>query len=99
MEYLYDTKTRIIKEYKGNSEDYVEMVRLSKLESKLLMVLSNGYDNSWEEIIKYMYNEQYSESSLCKVKNILKHLKEKININIINLYGIGFMITDHIYIK
>ena len=99
MEYLYDTKTRMIKEYKDDSEDYAEEIKLSKLQGKLLMALSNGRENTWEEIIKYIYNEDYNKISVMKVKSIIKLFKNKLKINIVNLYGYGFMLTDHIYIK
>ena len=99
MNLLFDIENRTIKELKEDSEE----IRLSKLETRLLMVLSNGVENTWEEIVKFVYGIEYkgwTEDKVIanRIKCLTSRMTKKLKINIANLYGYGFMLTDNIFI-
>lgn len=93
MIYVYDIKEKRLTEVGGYSRTF----KLSKLESKLLEVLSNGYTNTWWEITNYIYkcvNKQKIENTI----QLKRRLLNKINLKIKTIDRCGLILKDKIYI-
>ena len=66
MNILYDVKKKTIRELKEGSEE----IKLTKLENRLITLLSNGSVSTWNEIGLFVYNT-YVDKSLMNNINCL----------------------------
>lgn len=95
MKILYDTKNGTIRNLKEDSNE----INLTNNERRILSVLSNCKENSWDEIIKFVYGEKYNKKLYNSLRCLVTYLKKKTNLNIKTLHKYGLILTDNIFIK
>ena len=100
MKYLFDINNKRIRSLTPESNWTI----LTKMESKIVEVLSNGYLNNYEEIISYIQkygHDVYDRYNVYKIRTLyvrICKLKKKIDLDIIYVENSGLILRDEIYI-
>ena len=89
---IYDTKNRLL--IKGNNHK----VKLTRLEHKLLIALSNGRMTLYDEISEYMYGCKFelTQNPLSAIKS---NLCKKTNLKIKTVNGWGYILETNMFYK
>ncbi len=90
MDNIYDVKTRYF------TKDNGEKVKLSRLEHKLLIALSNEKLTFYDDISQYLYKSKYKFTQE-GVRGIKKLLIKKTNLNIRAINSRGYILESDVY--
>ena len=88
---VYDTKNRFL--FRG-----MKAIRLSKLERKLIVLLSSKKLSTYEELAKNLYDSNF-ETKEMSIRTLIKRFRDKTRLNVTTLYGRGYILKDDIYFK
>jgi DNA-binding response OmpR family regulator len=88
---IYDTKNRFL--FRG-----MKAIRLSKLERKLIILLSSKKLSTYEEMAKYLYDSDFQTKEM-SIRTLIKRFKEKTKLNVVARHGRGYILKDDIYFK
>ena len=102
MRYVYNAKERELRDlWERKKKGWHRRVSLTRLESKLLMLLSDNELHRYEEIEEYLYNDSgignYREMRIMpRLKKKLKNYRE---IKIKTRVKLGYYLKGNIYIE
>lgn len=94
MIYVYDSRKKTIRE-----QDSDEEIELTMFEGRLIEILSNRSENSWTDIINYVYEKEYKNRSRSNINTLKCTLSKKVKLDIITKIGYGLILRDTIYIR